>query len=100
MAKDRTMVVYSQKGNCELPAELLKYKGKVAILAGGYEAWKAEIVGEPGELNEAASNGVGDRQTRTSLHAFFTGAKVEAPPEPSGAPAAVAMPPKKHGGCS
>ena len=101
MAKDRTMVAYSQKGSCEVPAELLKYKGKLALLAGGYEAWKSDIMGEPGQLTEATPNGAEDRGTRASLHAFFTGAKVEAPAEASGAPASVVMPTKRRGGgCS
>ena len=102
MYKGRTMVVYSRNGKDKLDGGLFRYKGPIAYLAGGYDAWKSEIIGNPGDAYNAFL-GTADNDSRrmvSAIHASFTGAKIEAPAAPSSAPGVMVLTPKKRGGCS
>jgi uncharacterized protein len=103
MYKGRTMVVYSQGRRNDLPSELFRYKGQLTLLAGGFGAWKAEIMGKPEQTEQTALSGTDNDKQKTvaAIHASFTGAKIEAPAESSSKPGIIVMPPKKRGGgCS
>ena len=103
MYKGKTMVVYSQNGKDELKEGLLKYKGRIVRLAGGFDAWQSQIMGKPEQAYQAnlEAAGADNRKMILAVHAAFTGAKIEAAAEPSSKPAAVmGMPKKRSGGCS
>jgi len=102
MYKGRTMVVYSQNGKDELNGGLFRYKGQIRHLTGGYDAWKSEIIGNPEDAYKAslAAADSYSRKMVSAIHAAFTGAKIEAPVEPSSKPGVVVGTPKKRGGCS
>lgn len=102
MYKGRTMVVYSQNGKDELSGGLFRYKGQIRHLAGGYDAWKSEIMGNPEDTYKAslAAADSDSRKMVLAIHAAFTGAKIEAPVEPTSKPSVVIGTPKKRGGCS
>lgn len=76
------------------------YRGRLLALRGGFRAWRAYALEDPG-LPKAA-----DRLTweshlrRVGLHQAMTGAPPPPPPAPTGAPAAAPRPKKKGGGCS
>ncbi len=102
MYKGRTMVVYSQNGKDEFSGGLSRYKGQISYLAGGYDAWKSEIMGNPEDAYNAFL-GAADSDSRrmvSAIHASFTGAKIEAPVAPSSTAVVVVGTPKKRGGCS
>lgn len=95
-------MVYSQNGKDEFSGGLSRYKGQIRYLAGGYDAWKSEIMGNPEDAYNAFL-GAADSDSRrmvSAIHASFTGAKIEAPVAPSSTAVVVVGTPKKRGGCS
>ncbi|MEN6474954.1 MAG: YeeE/YedE thiosulfate transporter family protein [Syntrophaceae bacterium] len=102
MYKGKTLVVFSQDGNDRLPSELTQFAGRTARLQGGYEAWKTMIMGQPEPAYQAFLNASeeGRKSEIAALHAYFTGAKMEAQAE-TRKPVMIMAPPKKRsGGCS
>jgi hypothetical protein len=103
MYKGKTMVVYSEDGKDDLPSEITKYKGRLVVLSGGYEAWRSEIMGQPEQTYQAALRTMDSEEQKVvaAIHGSFTGAKIEAPSESAVKPAVTIMAPKKRGGgCS
>jgi uncharacterized protein len=103
MYRGKTMVLYSQKGDGNLPAEAFRYRGRLVRLAGGYDAWKSEIMGKSDQTPQKAIGGLTDdeKKVAVAIHASFTGAKIKAPAESGSKPAIAIMAPKKRGGgCS
>jgi hypothetical protein len=84
-----------------VPAELRAYRGRVLVLEGGFEAWKAYALTPPAPpAPGAAASEVEAYRTRAGLVSALTGAAQAAP---SPAPAAGAAPVRHKaggGGCS
>ena len=102
MYKGNTMVVYSQDGKRELPGELFRYKGPVAVLDGGYDAWKTTVIGKPEQAYQAVLDTSGNEKGKmiSAVHAYFTGAKMEVPAETNKPGVIISKPKKRSGGCS
>ena len=96
----RDLVVVAQGDLAELPAEIRAYRGKVLVLEGGFDAWKAyALTAPPPPAPGAGPAELEAWRLRAGLQAALTG--VKAPPPP--APAAGAAPGKRKaggGGCS
>jgi hypothetical protein len=104
MYKGKPMVVYSQDGKKNLPAELFKYKGRITTLEGGYDGWNVAVIGKPPQAYQAVLNASNreDGKTIAAIHAYFTGAKMEVRSETDkpGAAVIINKPKKRSGGCS
>jgi uncharacterized membrane protein YedE/YeeE len=102
MYKGNTMVVYSQEGKRELPVELFRYKGSLAVLDGGYDAWKTTVMGKREQAYQAFLNISGSERGKmiSAIHAYFTGAKMEVRAETNKPGVIIAKPKKRSGGCS
>jgi len=75
---------------------------RVAVLEGGFPAWRDEILAAPAPPSATSQESTEERRERDALRAFFTGAAAPAP-SPSAPPAAVkagGKKPKASGGCS
>jgi len=113
----RTLVLYDAADVAVLPDGARNFAGEVAKLAGGFGGFRSTIL-DPGPAPAGASEvALADWRLRAALGAWFTGAKVEAPPAevrpataapaaPAATPAPAAAPapapeaaPKKGGGC-
>jgi len=94
----RTLVVYAQGDVPSLPAGFEGFPGEVLALAGGYDAWKVDVLAPPQPPAEPTPARIAEFRTRSALNGYFTGAS--APPPPRLVVRAVAAPaPKKGGGC-
>ncbi len=97
----RTLVLYGQKDVAELPAGARAFQGEVAVLAGGYEAFKTGFLTAPAPPAEATPVLVAEYRLRNALYQRFTG--VRSAPEPvqveMKTAAGGAAAPKKGGGC-
>ena len=102
MYKGKSMVVYSQDGKRDLPAELFKYKGSITVLDGGYDAWKVTVIGKPQPAYQAVLNTSSQEQRKTisAIHAYFTEAKMEVRTETNKPGVIINTPKKRSGGCS
>jgi hypothetical protein len=102
MYKGKPMVVYSQDGKKNLPAELFKYKGRITALEGGYDAWNITVIGKPPEAYQAVLNASSREEGKTiaAIHAYFTGAKMEVRTETNKPGVIINAPKKRSGGCS
>lgn len=94
------MIVLAKEVTATTPSEVLAYPGKLAVVAGGYSAWRSYALTAPAVPLASAS--AADRQAykiRAGLHSALTGVQQAAPPPAAGGTAA----PKKKkggGGCS
>ena len=101
MYKGRTMVVYSQNGRDQLSGRLFRYKGRIRHLAGGYGAWKSEIMGNPEDTYKAFW-----LQRTVRAEKWSRRSTPPLPGQSRGAGCATSKPgvvvgtPKKRGGCS
>jgi len=92
----RTLVVYADRDVPALPDGLSEYRGPIAVLAGGFENFRAMFL-EPPDPSKVPAD---EYRFRAAIHAWLTGAAPAAPPAvqtrvrsaPSGAP-------RKGGGC-
>lgn len=102
MYKGNTMVIYSQNGRSELPGELFRYKGRIAVLDGGYDAWEIMIIGKPEQAYQTVLNTLGNEKGKmiSAIHSYFTGAKMEVRAESNKPGVIISNPKKKSGGCS
>jgi uncharacterized membrane protein YedE/YeeE len=102
MYKGNTMVVYTQNGRRELPKEFFRYKGKIAVLDGGYDAWKTTVIGKPEQAYQAFLNTSGNEKGKmiSAIHSYFTGAKLEVHAESNKPGVIISKPKKRSGGCS
>jgi rhodanese-related sulfurtransferase len=92
----RDLVIVSDGALEQLPADVLGYKGRVLVLDGGFDAWKAFALTAPEPLPTNAAPA--DREAwafRSGVVAAMTGVK-QAPP--AAAPTAAFQPKKKKGG--
>lgn len=98
-AGNRTLVL-SQEVTATTPVEAMAYAGKVAVVAGGYSAWRGYALTAPALPSPAASTAERHAyQLRAGLYSALTGVQQAAPPPAAGGTAA----PKKKkggGGCS
>jgi len=94
----RTLVLIADAELPHVPAAALTYSGAVRALAGGWSAFRTDILTAPIPPTEATAQALGDFRLRAALHQRFTGAKtrVEAP-APTVRPITRAT--KKGGGC-
>ncbi|MEO8055921.1 MAG: YeeE/YedE thiosulfate transporter family protein [Acidobacteriota bacterium] len=96
----RRLVVFGQ-GDVEAPAGLAAFPGEVFSLAGGYDAWKAEVLTAPVVPANPTAAQLAEFRSRAALNAHLTGTAAVAAPAPTEsrpvAPQAAA--PKKGGGC-
>jgi rhodanese-related sulfurtransferase len=102
MYKGKPLVVYSQDGKKELPAEIFKYKGRIAVLDGGYDAWKTTVIGKPEQAYQAILNSSDNEKKEiiSAMHFYFTRPKMEVNSEASKTGVIINMPKKRSGGCS
>lgn len=102
MYKGNTMVVYSQDGRRELSGDLFRYKGRIVVLDGGYDAWKTTIIGKPEQAYQAVLNISGSEKGKmiSAIHSYFTGAKMEVHAESNKPGVIISKPKKRSGGCS
>jgi len=100
MYKGNTLVVYSQNGKDPLPAGIFKFKGKINVLAGGYDAWQATVLGKPEAAYQAILDHADDNAKKmiVAIHDYYTTAKV-ATPSANKAPVNVMRPKMRSGGC-
>jgi rhodanese-related sulfurtransferase len=101
LASTRRLVAYTQGDLANAPEALQAFGGEVFVLAGGYEAWTADVLTAAKPPENPTPGQVAELRTRSAVFAHFTGAAAAAPPvmpvaQPSAAPAAA---PKKGGGC-
>ena len=101
LAPTRRLVAYAQGDLAAAPEALQAFGGEVFVLAGGYDAWTADVLTAAKPPENPTPGQVAELRTRSALFAHFTGAAAAAPPvmsvvQPSAAPAAA---PKKGGGC-
>lgn len=100
MKPRQVLVLYGEEllDESRLPPELSKYGGPVAIVAEGMAGWRSLIVARQPAAELVASLSPSHRQMVGALHAYFTGAKVQA--QPAAARPRVKRKLKKSGGCS
>ncbi|MCB9558197.1 MAG: YeeE/YedE family protein [Deltaproteobacteria bacterium] len=100
LAPEPDLVVVDAGDLKSAPAELLRYRGRVLRLAGGFAAWQAYALAKPPALGATASADQREAyRFRAALHAALTGAP-PAPPPPAAAGFAPKPKKKKGGGCS
>lgn len=96
-AKD--LVLIAAGGLQHLPGPVARFPGRVFVLKGGWEAWKAYAHTKPDPPPPGADAGAqADYIFRTAVHRTMTGAKA-APPPPRKAIKYVPKKRKKTGGC-
>jgi uncharacterized protein len=102
MYSGKTLVAFSQSGKELLPADLFKYTGRIIQLQGGYDAWRIVVIGKPEPAYQAYLNATNDTEKilTAAIHAYFTGAKAEAPVDSVKPGVVFAQPKKRSGGCS
>jgi uncharacterized membrane protein YedE/YeeE len=96
----RDLVVVAQGELADVPAEVRAYRGKVLVLDGGFDAWKAYALTAPPP--PAAGAGPAELEAwrqRAGLQAALTGVKAPPPPPPSAGGAPVKRK-AGGGGCS
>ena len=100
LAPTRRLVVFAQ-GDTGLPPGAAAFPGEVFVLAGGYDAWKSEVLTPPAPPRSPTAAELAEFRTRAALNAHYTGtAAVAAPPISAPRPAAAPVnAPKKGGGC-
>lgn len=93
----RTLVLYGAGTLDAAPEGALAYDGTLAMLDGGWDRFRSDILSPP-ELPIGASPDTRARYDRAAaLHGYFTGAEVQRAPPPK--PKAVKRAVKKGGGC-
>lgn len=75
----RTMIAYDQNGADEPPPALRRFPGPVLYLAGGLDAWRAQILATSPSPELLASLSRQEKTLLPALNSFFTGTKVQAP---------------------
>lgn len=96
----RTLVVYAQGDVVTLPPGIARFGGKVAVLAGGFDAWQRQVLDEPAATGVPAPASPADERLRAALRSRFTGlsaAPVSVDVRKVAVPAAAV--PRKGGGC-
>jgi len=89
-------------GDMAPPEGARRFKGDVAVLSGGYPAFESGILSVAPAPADASPAVLADWRLRSALGAYFSGAKVQAPPpatRPVVAPVHDDAPAKKGGGC-
>ena len=98
LAPTRTLVLYADGVLGELPDAARRFPGEVRVLAGGFAAFKADVLTAPVLPPSAAPAQRAAFGLRAALQSHLTGAKAQAAPPPSAVPTA-APGKKKGGGC-
>ena len=93
----RTLVLYGQGSLAAAPAAALAYGGTVALLDGGWDGFRADVLTAPAPPVEASAASRARFERAAALHGHFTGAEVQRAPPPK--PKAVKRAVKKGGGC-
>jgi hypothetical protein len=94
----RDVVVVGAGDLADAPPEIRAYRGRVQVLAGGFEAWKAFALAPPEAPAPGASPAALEtHRLRAGLNAALTGAAAP-PPAPVLPAAGGARPKKKTGG--
>lgn len=101
LAPTRRLVLYGEGELGAPPAGAGRFRGEVLVLAGGYAAFRDQVLTEPKPPTEATPALVADYRMRSALYGRFTGAaSVAAPPKVQvKAVSTGAEAPKKGGGC-
>jgi hypothetical protein len=97
----RRLLVFAQ-GDLEAPPKgVVSFPGEVFVLAGGYDAWTAEVLTKPSAPPDPTAAQLDAFRTRAALNSHFTGTAAVAAPAPTEARpvAPQAAAPKKGGGC-
>ena len=103
LPSSRTLVLVGA-GDMVPPEGARRFKGDVAVLAGGFPAFESGILSVAAAPADASPAVLADWRLRSALVAYFSGAKVQAPPpavRPVVAPVRddAPAPAKKGGGC-
>jgi hypothetical protein len=100
LAPARLLVVYGQGDLRSLPAGVSRYPGTIAVLRGGFDAWRREVLDAPGAPASPSPAAIAQFRLQSALHSRFTGSAAVEPPKTDWKPAAAApAAPRKGGGC-
>ena len=75
------------------------FPGEVLALAGGFDAWRREVLAAPQPPADPTPALVAEFRARSALNGYFTGAAAAPPPKLVVKAAAPSAAPKKGGGC-
>ena len=93
------LVLVGEQDLGTVPTPALEYRGKVAVLAGGYRAWEAyALETPPAPAADATPAQLSACQLQAAMHAKMTGAAA-APPPPTRSASFSPPKKKKGGGC-
>jgi rhodanese-related sulfurtransferase len=104
LPRTRMLVLYGA-GDVAPPEGVRRFKGDVAVLAGGFPAFESGILAVAAAPADATPAVLADWRLRSALGAYFSGTKVQAPPPASvpavrpASPVRDDAPVKKGGGC-
>jgi hypothetical protein len=95
----RTLMLYGDGDLDAVPEAALRFKGSLARLAGGFDAFERLVLTAPEPPEDPTPAALADFKVRSALNSHFTGVKVQAPP-PAARPAIRREAPgRKGGGC-
>jgi uncharacterized membrane protein YedE/YeeE len=99
-APSRDLVLVGEGDLAEVPAAARPYRGRVLLLAGGFQAWREWALVPPGPPPPGASAAESASQRfRQAVHAALTGARAAPPPVPAAGGAPVRKRKASGGGC-
>ncbi len=93
-----TVVLVSEAKLEQLPPALHQFSGRLLVVEGGFEAFRAQLLDEPEPPANPTRESLADYQLRSSLHAYFTGTRAPAKTVEL-KPRKVTRTLKKGGGC-
>jgi len=73
----RRLVVFSGGAIDRLPRPLEQFASQVFVLRGGFEAFRSQLLEPPVPPDRPTEQSLADYRLRSSLHAHFTGARVQ-----------------------
>ncbi len=95
----RTLVLYGEGDLPAVPESVNRFKGAVATLSGGYDAFNRQVLTPPAPPVDPTPADLAVYRVRAALNARFTGAKVQAPPPAIKPVLRREAPGRKGGGC-
>ena len=101
VSPSRDLVVVGEKTLAEPPAEVRAYRGRVLLLEGGFEGWRAWALTPPALPGDGAGpSGLELYRLRAGIQAALTGSSAPPPPPPPSGGGAPVQRKAGGGGCS
>ncbi len=94
----RRVVVFNGAKIEQLPGHLNHFEGQILVLAGGFTAFRDQLLTQPEPPANPTQDALADYRLRSSLHAYFTGSRAPAKTVKL-KPRKVTRTLKKGGGC-